>query len=79
MLVLTRKKGETVMIGDDIEIVVLGNEGESVKIGIRAPRHVNVYRKEVYLSIQEANREASRLPSVAPKQLSELLRKRPSQ
>ena len=76
MLVLTRKKGETLMIGDDIEIVVLGSEGDSVKIGIHAPRHVQIYRKEVYLSIQEANREASKLPSAAPERLSELLKRR---
>ncbi len=76
MLVLTRKKGETVMIGDDIEIVVLGSEGEAVKIGIRAPKHVDIHRKEVYLAILESNREASAQPAVSPAKLSELLKKR---
>lgn len=76
MLVLTRKKGETVMIGDEIEIVVLGGEGDAIKIGIRAPKHVDIYRKEVYLAIQESNREASKLP-IVPAQLNELLKKRP--
>ena len=75
MLVLTRKKGETVMIGDDIEVMVLGGDGDSVKIGIRAPRHVSIYRKEVYLAIQEANREASKLIPAAPNRLDELIRR----
>lgn len=75
MLVLARKKGETVMIGDDTEIVVLGVEGDTVKIGIRAPKHVDIFRKEVYLAIQESNREASKLP-IAPEQLKELFKKR---
>ena len=79
MLVLTRKKGETVMIGDDIEIVVLGSEGDTVKIGIRAPKDVNIFRKEIYLSIQESNREASKLPTVAPGQLSALFQKQRTQ
>ncbi len=76
MLVLTRKKGEAIMIGNDIEVVVLGSEGETMKIGINAPKHVNIFRKEVYLAIQESNREASRLPAAAPEQLSELLKKK---
>ena len=49
MLVLTRKKGEVIMIGDHIELVVLGVEGETVRLGISAPKNVEVYRKEVYL------------------------------
>ena len=76
VLVLTRKRGEAVIIGDDIEIVVLGEEGENVKIGISAPKHVNIYRKEVYLSIQQANREASRLPSIEPGKLNDLLKRK---
>jgi carbon storage regulator len=59
MLVLTRKKGESIMIGDHIELVVLGVEGETVKVGIRAPKEVEVFRKEVYLQIRESNQEAA--------------------
>jgi carbon storage regulator len=58
MLVLSRKKGESIMIGDHIELVVLSTEGDTVKLGISAPKDVEVYRKEVYLSIQQSNKEA---------------------
>ena len=58
MLALSRKKGEALMINNDIEITVLDIKGEQVKIGISAPKQVPVYRKEVYLQIQEANKEA---------------------
>ncbi|PYI51180.1 carbon storage regulator CsrA [Paenibacillus flagellatus] len=60
MLVLTRKKGESIMIGDDVEVVVLGTEGDSVRIGIKAPKQVQVYRSEIYEMIQESNREATK-------------------
>ncbi len=59
MLALSRKKGEALMINNDIEITVLDIKGEQVKIGISAPKEVQVYRKEVYIQIQEANKEAS--------------------
>ena len=59
MLALSRKKGEALMINNDIEITVLEIKGEQVKIGISAPKKVPVYRKEVYIQIQEANKEAS--------------------
>jgi len=59
MLVLSRKKGESIMIGDQIELVILQTEGDSVRVGIIAPRNVQIHRKEVYLSIQQENREAS--------------------
>ena len=58
MLALTRKKGESIMIGDNIEVVVLGITGEQARIGIIAPKKVPVHRKEVYEQIQEENREA---------------------
>lgn len=58
MLVLTRKKGESIMIGDQIEVVLLGVEGEQVKIGIRAPQSVQVFRQELYVAIKQSNREA---------------------
>ncbi len=53
MLVLTRKSNQSIMIGDDIEISVLSITGEKVRIGIQAPRDVPVFRREVYLEIQE--------------------------
>lgn len=53
MLVLTRKSNQSIMIGDDIEVSVLSIMGEKVRIGIQAPRDVPVFRKEVYLEIQE--------------------------
>jgi len=59
MLALTRKKGESIMIGDDVEVVVLGIQGEQIKLGIIAPKRVAVHRKEIYEQIQTENKEAS--------------------
>ena len=59
MLILSRKEGESIQIGDGIEIKVISIQGEQVKIGIDAPRSVEVYRREVYLQIQEENRKAA--------------------
>ena len=59
MLALTRKKGESVMIGDDIEIVVLQVSGEQVKLGFDAPRSISVHRKEVYEQIKNENLAAA--------------------
>jgi carbon storage regulator len=53
MLVLTRKSNQSIMIGDDIEVSVLSVMGEKVRIGIQAPRTIPVFRKEVYLEIQQ--------------------------
>jgi carbon storage regulator len=53
MLVLTRKPNQSIMIGDEIEVSVLAIMGEKVRIGIQAPREVPVFRKEVYLEIQQ--------------------------
>lgn len=55
MLVLTRKVDERVMIGDDIEIMVVGMEGDQVKLGIDAPRDIPIHRHEVYEEIQREN------------------------
>lgn len=57
MLALTRKKGESLMINNDTEITILEVRGDQVKIGIQAPKEVPIYRKEVYLQIQEENKE----------------------
>ncbi len=59
MLVLTRKKGEGVIIGDDIEIEVVEIKGGTVRLGLTAPKDKKIYRQEVYLKIQEENKKAS--------------------
>lgn len=58
MLVLGRKKGESIIIDDNIEITVTAVEGETVKLGITAPKHITIHRQEVYLEIQEENKRA---------------------
>jgi len=55
MLVLTRKPNQSIMIGDDIEVSVLSTTGDKVRVGIQAPREVPIFRKEVYLEIQQEN------------------------
>jgi carbon storage regulator len=61
LLILTRKVGESVAIGDDIQVSVVEIKGTQVKLGIRAPKDVTVHREEVYLKIQEENRRASQV------------------
>lgn len=70
MLALSRKKDEAIVINNDIEVVVLEIKGDQVKLGISAPKTVPVYRKEVYLQIQESNTE-----SVSSADTMEALRK----
>jgi carbon storage regulator len=62
MLVLTRKSNQSIMIGDDIEVSVLSASGDKVRIGIRAPREIPVFRKEVYLEIKQASVAADHSP-----------------
>jgi carbon storage regulator len=59
MLALTRRKGESIIIGDNIEIVVLGINGDQVKLGIAAPKTIIINRKEIHEQILEANRDAA--------------------
>ena len=59
MLALTRKKGESLVINNNIEITVLEIRGDQIKLGINAPKDVPIYRKEVYLQIQEENKAAT--------------------
>ena len=61
MLILTRKVGESVAIGDDIQVSVVEIKGTQVKLGIRAPKDVTVHREEIYLKIQEENKRASQV------------------
>lgn len=67
MLVLTRKSNQSIMIGDEIEVSVLAVSGDKVRLGIAAPRSVPVFRKEVYLEIQDAPESLrSTLPAEEP-------------
>ncbi|MCI9276864.1 carbon storage regulator [bacterium D16-50] len=58
MLALSRKKNEAIIINNNVEVTILEVKGDQVKVGITAPKDVPIYRKEVYLQIQEANKEA---------------------
>ena len=75
MLVLTRRSGESVMVGDDIVITVLEVRGEVIRLGIRAPRTVQVHREEIYRELQAANREAASPAESAVEALAGALRK----
>lgn len=59
MLVLTRKKEQSIIIGDNIEVTIVDIQGDQVRLGINAPKNVTIYRKEVYMEIQEENRQAA--------------------
>lgn len=61
MLVLSRQRDETIMIGDDIELTVVDIRGDKVRLGIKAPSHVAVHRKEIYDAIKRENEQAARL------------------
>src|SRR3990167_5902166 len=61
MLVLSRQRDETIMIGDDVEITVVDIRGDKVRLGITAPRHIQVHRKEVYDAIKRENQQAANL------------------
>jgi carbon storage regulator len=74
MLVLTRKLKEAIQIGDDIEITVLAIQGDQVKLGIDAPKHVEIHRKEVYLAIQAENSAASLTSKSSLERLNEQLK-----
>ena len=60
MLVLSRRKDETIMIGDDVEITIVDVRGDTVRLGIKAPRSVSVHRKEIYDAIQAENIAAAK-------------------
>jgi carbon storage regulator len=67
MLILARRIGESIMIGDQVEISVVDIKGDQVKLGINAPSQVKVYRREVYAAIQEENRAAAAAPGALPR------------
>lgn len=74
MLVLTRKTGESINIGDDIKISIMEIKGRSVRIGIEAPQSMSIHREEVYTKIQEENRRASEWKEVNMETLGSLIR-----
>ena len=74
MLALTRKKNESIIIGDNIEIVILGVQGEQVKLGIAAPRNITIHRKEIYDLIQQENRAASHQDNVDMRDVFKLIK-----
>src|SRR6478672_10532147 len=61
MLVLSRQRDETIMIGDDIEVTVVDIRGDTVRLGINAPKEISVHRKEVYDAIRRENRAAAQV------------------
>lgn len=76
MLVLTRRHKESIMVGDDIEISILSIEGDQVKLGISAPKNVDIHRKEIYLSIQQENSSATQTEASAIESLSSFFKKK---
>ncbi|MEV8507356.1 carbon storage regulator CsrA [Actinoplanes sp. NPDC051475] len=74
MLVLTRKAGESVIIGDDVVVTVLEARGDVIRIGIKAPRDVQVHREEVYNELKAANREAASPDEEAVQAVTDMLR-----
>jgi carbon storage regulator len=70
MLVLSRQRDETIMIGDDVEITVVDIRGDKVRLGITAPRQIQVHRKEVYEAIKRENQKAANL---SPDDVSDLV------
>jgi carbon storage regulator len=75
MLVLTRKKNESIVIGDDVTITIVEVRGDQVKLGINAPKNVSVHREEIYLEIQKENQLAANA-AVAIDQLDSLWQKK---
>ena len=74
MLVLTRRAGESVMIGDDVVITVLEARGDVIRLGINAPKDVRVHREEVYRELQAANRAAASPTDEVVEELTRTLR-----
>ena len=73
MLVLTRRAGESVIVGDDVVITVLEVRGDVIRLGVQAPRSVQVHREEVYRELQRANREAASPSDSAVRAVTTLL------
>ncbi|MBF0286389.1 MAG: carbon storage regulator CsrA [SAR324 cluster bacterium] len=76
MLILTRKPGESITIGDDIKIQVIEIKGKQVRLGIDAPKSYVIHREEVYIRIQDENKRAAEKSPVSLKNISDFLKKR---
>lgn len=70
MLVLSRKKGQSIMIGENVEISIVDIQGDQVRLGINAPRSVTIHRKEVFVEIQNENQEAAQVGNIDLSKLS---------
>lgn len=75
MLILTRRLGENIRIGDSVRIIILDIKGGQVKLGIDAPPDVSVHREEIYEKIREENRRASGISAEAVREVAEIFRK----
>jgi carbon storage regulator len=76
VLVLKRKIGESIMVGEDIEIVLLDRDGDTVKIGVEAPRSIRVFRKEIYEEIKQANHTALQTEASSLDMLRQMMKNR---
>ena len=76
MLVLARKVGEKIILNDDIEIIVLDSNQNTVRIGVNAPKNVTVYREELYREIKNANISSKEVTEKSVKELHELIKDR---
>lgn len=74
MLVLTRKLGESIAIDDNIKITVVQIKGKQVRLGIQAPSDTKIHREEVYVAIQDQNKEAIAAPSDSARRVSKMLK-----
>lgn len=74
MLVLARKRDQSIMIGDEVEVVIVDIHGDQVKLGINAPRHIAVHRREVYEEVQKENIMAAKIKTKEVSKLDLLLK-----
>ena len=74
MLVLSRKIGESIIIGDDIEMSVVDIQAEQVKIAINAPRNISIHRKEIYIQIKEENKASSQATEDSIDRLKDIMK-----
>jgi len=76
MLVLTRHKNESIMIGEDIEVMIVDVKGDKVRLGIEAPKEISVHRKEIYEAIKRENIEAAKAGKASLSLAEKLLKKK---
>ena len=75
MLVLTRKLGESITIGDEVKVTIIEVKGKQVKLGVEAPQHTTVHREEIYQRIQDENRMAALISPVHLKRVGDFWKK----